>query len=379
MALVWTEEQELLRDAARGFIEEHTPVAELRRIRDEVDPDGFSRPLWKEMAELGWAGIPFGEEFGGAGLGYTELGVVMEECGRALVATPLVGSVALGGSAVAIAGNEAQRKEILTPLCAGKRLLTAGFQEGPHHRPHHVATLAERAGNDWVLRGAKDFVIDGHVADEIVVLARTSGATDAREGLGLFVVDAEAPGVSRQRRIMVDGRNAARIELDGVRLPAGAVLGEPGEAATALDAVLDRATACLCAEMLGGIQTVFDRTLDYLKVRKQFGVPIGSFQALKHRAARMFIEAELSKSVVLEALHAVDEGSDDRSLIVSIAKAKLGDTAQLISNEGVQMHGGIGVTDEEDIGLFLKRCRVQQRTFGDVGFHRDRYAALSGY
>jgi alkylation response protein AidB-like acyl-CoA dehydrogenase len=379
MALVWTEEQQLLREVTRSFIEENAPISELRRIRDEVDPDGFPRSQWKEMAELGWAGVPFDEEYGGAGLGYTELGVVMQECGRTLAATPLLASVLLGGTAVALAGNDTQRKEILTPLCSGDRLLTAAVQEGGHHRPYRVATHARRDGNDWVLSGSKDFVPDGHVADQLIVVARVAGGENDRDGLGLFVVDGDAAGVSRSRRIMVDGRNAATVALDGVRVTGAAALGDPGDAALALDATLDRATAGLCAEMLGGIETAFDKTLEYLKVREQFGVPIGSFQALKHRAAKMFIELELSKTVVLEALQAIDAGSDDAPRLVSIAKAKLGDAAQLISNEGVQMHGGIGVTDEEDIGLFLKRARVQQRMFGDTPYHRDRFAALSGY
>jgi alkylation response protein AidB-like acyl-CoA dehydrogenase len=379
MALVWTDEQLLLREVARTFLDEHAPITELRRLRDDLDPDGFSRAAWKEMAELGWAGIPFDEEYGGAGLGYTELGVVMQECGRTLAATPLVASVLLGGTAVALAGNETQRKEILTPLCAGERLLAMGLQESGHHRPHAVATRAERRGNEWVLTGVKEFVLDGHVADQLVIVARVSGDEAARDGLALFLVDADARGVQRERRIMVDGRNAARVALDGVRVPTGAALGEPGGAAEALDATLDRATAGLCAEMLGGVEAAFDKTLAFLKVRQQFGVPIGSFQALKHRAAKMFIEVELAKTVVLEALQALDAGRENASLLVSVAKAKLGDAAQLVSNEGVQMHGGIGVTDEEDIGLFLKRARVQQRTFGDAAWHRDRFATLSGF
>jgi alkylation response protein AidB-like acyl-CoA dehydrogenase len=379
MPLIWTEEQQLLREVARTFLDEHAPIADLRRLRDEVDPDGFSRAAWKEMAELGWAGIPFDEEYGGAGLGYTELGVVLQECGRTLAATPLVASVLLGGTAVALAGNETQRKEVLTPLCAGERLLAMGLQESGHHRPYAVTTRAERQGDDWLLTGAKEFVLDGHVADQLVIVARVAGSPDDRDGLALFLVDADAPGVRRERRIMVDGRNAARIALDGVRVAGGAALGEPGHAADALDATLDRATAGLCAEMLGGVEAAFDKTLAFLKVRQQFGVPIGSFQALKHRAAKMFIEVELSKTVVLEALQALDTGADDAARLTSIAKAKLGDAAQLVSNEGVQLHGGIGVTDEEDIGLFLKRSRVQQRTFGDAAWHRDRFATLSGY
>ena len=379
MALIWTEDQELLREVARGFLDENAPISELRRLRDDVDPDGFSRPLWKEMAELGWAGIPFDEAYGGAGLGYTELGVVFQECGRTLAATPLVGSVLLGGSAIALGGDDTQREAILPPLCAGERLLAAALQEGAHHAPYHVSTRAEPDGDGWTLNGRKTFVIDGHVADQIIVSARVSGEPGDRDGLALFIVDGGASGLTRSRRIMVDGRNAAELTLNDVQLPKEAALGTPGLGADILDPLFDRAAACMAAEMLGGIETAFDKTLEYLKVREQFGVPIGSFQALKHRAAKMFIEVELSKSVVLEALQSIDDQHAETARNVSVAKAKVSQTAALVSNEGVQMHGGIGVTDEEDIGLFLKRARVQQRTFGDEEFHRDRFAGLAGY
>ena len=379
MALIWTEDQELLREVARGFLDENAPVSELRRLRDDVDPDGFSRALWKEMAELGWAEIPFDEAYGGAGLGYTELGVVFQECGRTLAATPLVGSILLGGSAIALGGDEKQREAILPPVCAGERLLAAALQEGAHHAPYRVSTRAEPNGDGWTLNGRKTFVIDGHVADQIIISARVSGEPGDRDGLALFIVDGDASGLTRSRRIMVDGRNAAELTLEDVRLPEPSVLGTPGRGADILDPLFDRAAACMAAEMLGGIETAFDKTLEYLKVREQFGVPIGSFQALKHRAAKMFIEVELSKSVVLEALQSVDDQRAETARNVSVAKAKVSQTAALVSNEGVQMHGGIGVTDEEDIGLFLKRARVQQRTFGDEDFHRERFAGLAGY
>ena len=377
--LVHGEEQELLRESARGFLDEHCPVAELRRVRDDVDPDGFARPVWKEMAELGWAGIPFDEALGGAGLGWTELGVVLHECGRTLAPTPLFASVAVGGALIDAAGSDDQKREWLAPLCAGDLLLAGAVQEGAHHAPHRVATRAERDGDGFVLTGEKHFVIDGHVADRIVVVARTEGADDARDGLGLFVVDPTAEGVTTERLRMLDGRNAANLRLDGVRVDASAVLGEPGDGGDALDRVCTIAAVATAAEMLGGIEAAFERTLAYLKVREQFGVPIGSFQALKHRAAKMYIELELTKTAVLEALLARDVGDEQADLLASVAKAKAGDAAQRIGDEGVQMHGGIGVTDEEDIGLFLKRFRVQQRQFGDARFHRDRFATLSGY
>ncbi len=379
MALVLTEEQQLLRATAREFLEEKAPLSQLRALRDGKDPVGFSRALWEEMAELGWAGVPFPEEFGGAGLGHVELGVLLEECGRTLAATPLVSTLLLGGNAVLLGGHEALRKDVLSAVCAGRRILALALQEGSRHDPHAVAARAESTGQGYRLSGRKSFVLDGHVADQLVVVARTSGGERERDGLSLFLVDADAPGVAVARTWMVDGRNAARVTLDGVEVDGGALLGEPDRGADLLDAVLDRATAGLCAEMLGLCEEAFARTLAYLKERKQFGVPIGSFQALKHRAARLFIAIELSRSAALEALQAIDAGSDALPQLASAAKAQLSETAFEVGNEAVQMHGGIGVTDEEDVGLFLKRARVAQFTFGDASFHRDRYAALREY
>ncbi len=379
MALVLTEEQELLRETAREFIQEKAPIAQLRRLRDEKDATGFSRELWGEMAGLGWAGIPFDEEYGGAELGLQELGIVLEECGRTLVATPLVSTVLLGGSALALGGNEAQRKDVLTAVSAGERILALAAQEGPRHAPYQVATRAEATRDGFRIHGRKTFVLDGHVADQLVLVTRTSADPGQREGLTLLLVDAAARGVKRTRTIMIDGRNAATIELDGVEVDGGALLGEADRGAELLDAVLDRGAAGLAAEMLGGIETAFSRTLDFLKDREQFGTKIGSFQALKHRAARMFVARELSRSVVIDALQAIDAGDARASEKASLAKAQLGEAAFLIGNEGVQMHGGIGVTDEEDIGLFMKRARVAGQTLGDAGFHRDRFAALRGY
>ena len=379
MPLVLTEEQELLRETAREFVAERAPIAQLRQLRDERDASGFSRELWAEMAQLGWAGIPFPEEFGGAELGYTELGIVLEETGRTLAASPLVSSVLLGGSALWLGGSETQQKEWLPGVCGGETLFALALQEGPHHSPWNVATRAEPDSDGYLLNGAKSFVIDGHVADRLIVVARTSGGEAERDGLTLFCVDASAPGVEFARTTMVDGRNASKLALDGVRAERSDALGGIDAGAELLDAVLDRGAAGLAAEMLGSLDTAFQKTLAYLKQREQFGVPIGSFQALKHRAARMFVQLELSRSVVLDALQALDDGHRDASAKASLAKAQLSDAAQLIANECVQMHGGIGVTDEEDIGLYLKRARVTQFALGDAAFHRDRYASLHGY
>lgn len=303
----------------------------------------------------------------------------MEECGRNLVAHPLLASVLLGGGCVLEGGSDPLKKEVLPEVASGERLLALALQEGPHHDPFQVATRAEASGGTYTLNGEKTFVLDGHVADQLVVAARTSGQPGDREGLTLFLVDAGASGLTVQRTIMIDGRNAAKLTLAGVAVDASRVIGEPDRAADVLEPVLDRATACLCAEMLGTFTEAYERTLTYLKTREQFGTVIGSFQALKHRAAEMFVEIELARSIVLDALSALDEGREDAAMVVSCAKARCNDTIFLVGNEGVQMFGGIGVTDEEDIGLFLKRARVAQHTLGGSGYHRGRFASLEGF
>ncbi len=379
MSLVLTEEQELLQQTAREFVKQRSPVAKLRELRDSRSPDGFSRELWKEMAELGWVGIVFPEEYGGAGLGYAELGLVIEECGRQLVAESFLSTVLLGGNAVLLAGNETQRKDVLPAVCAGERILAMAHQETSRHDPYRNALRAEASGGGYRLSGEKVFVLDGHVADQLVVVARTSGAVDDREGISLFLVNPDAKGMSTTRTYLVDSRNAARIRFEGLEVDRSALLGEAGRGAAILDRVLDRATVGLCAEMLGGIQEAFDRTLAFLKERAQFGVPIGSSQALKHRAGEMFCQIELARSVVLEALRALDEERADAPELASLAKARCADTYFLVGNEAVQMHGGIGVTDESEIGFFLKRARVAQMTLGDAAYHRDRFARLRGF
>ncbi len=245
--------------------------------------------------------------------------------------------------------------------------------------PHAIAATARRSGGGFRLDGEKRFVLDGHVADLVIVVARTAGAPGERRGITLFLVPADAKGLTRTRTVMVDSRNAAALRLDGIELGEESVLGGVDDGADLLDPVLDRARAGLAAEMLGSAAAAFERTVLYLQERKQFGVPIGSFQALKHRAAAMFCEIELTRSAVTAALAALDAGSDDAGALACLAKAKAGDAFFLVGNEGVQMHGGIGMTDEHEIGFFLKRARVAQATFGDSAFQRDRYASLMGY
>jgi alkylation response protein AidB-like acyl-CoA dehydrogenase len=379
MALALTEEQQLLKQTALDFFKERAPIKALRKLRDSKDAAGFSRELWQEVAELGWAGIIFPEEYGGSDFGYFGLGLVLEAAGRTLAATPLFSTVLLCGSAVLLGGNETQRRTVLPEIAAGKRILALAVDEGPRHQPLQIALKASKAGGSYKLDGEKVFVLDGHVADQLIVAARTAGKPGDTQGITLFLVDAKAAGITRTRSFMVDSRNAARIRFQNVSVGAEAVLGEVDHGAGVLEQVLDRGRIGLAAEMLGSAAEAFERTLNYLKTRKQFGVPIGSFQALKHRAAEMFCEIELAKSVVLDSLSALDERRNDVPQLASLAKARLSDTLFLVSNEGVQMHGGIGMTDEEEIGFFMKRARVAQATFGDAAFHRDRYASLEGF
>ena len=381
MTMILNEEQTMLKDSAKEFCANNTPIAQLRKLRDENSADGFDRGAWQAMAELGWAAIPFPEAFGGLDFGYKGLGVVTEETGRTLAASPLFATVWLGGTALNKGGSEAQKAALLPPLAAGKLLLALALDESHRHNPYAIATEAHKASGGFLLNGKKTFVLDGHVADKLLVVARTSGASDSRAGLSLFLVDRQAAGVKVTRTRMVDSRNAANIEFDGVALGEEALVGELDKAADVLDPTLDIGRIGMAAEMLGGLQECFERTIAYLKEREQFGVPIGSFQALKHRAANMFCEVELSKSCVLEALTALDEGrsTEEVAKLASLAKAKVGETYNLVSREGIQMHGGIGMTDEFDIGFFIKRAAVSEQTLGDVNFHRNRYGELEGY
>ncbi len=381
MPMILNDEQNMLKDSAKDFCSSSAPISQLRKLRDEDNPDAFDRGTWKAMVELGWAGIPWPEEFGGLAFGYKGLGVVTEETGRTLTPSPLVATVWLCGSLINLGGSDAQKSELLPAVASGDLLLGLALEESHRHNPYGIATKAEASGSGYKLTGSKTFVLDGNSADKLIVAARTSGSAGERDGITLFLVDRKSKGVTVTRTKMADSRNAANIELAGVEVDADAVIGAVGKGADVLDQALDIARIGLSAEMLGSLQECFERTIQYLKEREQFGVPIGSFQALKHRAADMFCEVELSKSCVLEALTALDEGRDAKEIakLASLAKAKVGETFNRVSREGIQMHGGIGMTDEFDIGFFLKRAAVAEQTFGDVNFHRNRYGELEGY
>ena len=379
MPLVLNEEQRLLRETAREFLDGNAPVAALRELRDNRDATGFAPELWGKMAELGWASIILPEEYGGLDFGFMGLGVIMEEAGRSLTASPLFASAVVGASAILLGGDDQQKQSLLPAIATGELTLALALEESHHHRPSRISTLAVRDGDSFVINGSKTFVLDGHCADKLLLVTRSEGEERAEDGLTLFLVDRENPGISVERTIMVDSRNAANIRCENLRLGKDAVVGEIGNAWPVLDAVLDRGRVALAAEMMGLALEAFERTVAYLKEREQFGAKIGSFQALQHRAAIMQADIELCRSVLLQALTAVDETPEQLPMLASLAKTRLNELVLLVTNEAVQMHGGIGVTDELDIGFFLKRARVAIQVFGDSGFHRDRYATLCGY
>ncbi len=321
------------------------------------------------------------EAYGGFEFGYCGLGIVLEETGRTLVPSPLVSTVLLSATAINLAGSEQQKTELLPSVAAGESVIAFALEETALHNPSYIELRAESHAGAYVLNGSKQFVLDAQVADKLVVVARTSGQISDTQGISLFVIDAKAPGISIQKLNMVDNRNAGNIVFDNVQIPASALLGDEGNGWAALERTLDIGRIGLAAEMLGSSQEVFERTVEYMKQRTQFGVQIGAFQALQHRAAIMYSEIELCKSLVRKALAELDRGdeAEDIPALASMCKAKLSEISELISNEGVQLHGGIGMTDEFEIGFFLKRARVAQQTLGDAGFHRDRYASLRGF
>ena len=371
---VLTEEQTMLRDAARTWTQEKSPVAALRKARDAGT--GFDASAWAEMGQMGWAGVVVPEAYGGSDFGYLGLGLILEETGRTLTSSPLLSTALAGASALILGGSDAQKEAWLPKIAAGEIIAALAVDEGAHHAPERTAATAAKSGDGYVLSGSKTFVLDGLNADLFIVAARESGKPGETAGVSLFLVPAGTAGLTVSPLKLADSRAHAQLTLSDVKLGAGARLSGGYDT---LEQTLDRARAGLAAEMLGQAAQAFDVTLDYLKTRRQFGQLIGSFQALQHRAAKMYSELELSRSAVEVALAAIDAGANNIPELVSLAKARMGDTLHLISSETVQMHGGIGMTDEHDAGLYLKRARVAEAAFGGQTYHRDRYARIHGY
>jgi len=383
MRFALTEEQQLFSDSARRFLQARSPVAAQRRLRDAHAPDGFDRGLWSELAGMGWSGVLVPEEYGGVGFGLAGAGLIAEETGRTLTASPLLSTAVLGVTAL-LQGVSARRRAELLPAIASGELLTAlAVDERPRHAPHEIATHAVVTAAGFRLTGNKTFVLDGHVADWLIVAARTVDASLAdpagRDAIGLFLVNRRAPGVTIERTLLVDSRIAADLHLQEVEVSRADLLDAPGSGAALLDSLLDAGRAVLAAELVGIAAESLERTLDYLRQREQFGRKVGEFQALQHRAAHLYCEIELARSATSAALRALDARAADSALLVSVAKAKAGDAARLATNEALQMHGGIGMSDEFEIGFFMKRARVAAETFGDSAFHSDRIAHLYGF
>ena len=379
MALVLNEEQQSLKDIAKEFLQKNAPVTHFREIRDTESELGYDPDLWKQMVDLGWSGILVPEEYGGFDFGMVGMGSILEEMGKMLTPSPLFSTGVLGASLISLGGNDKQKQTYLPQIVDGSITTALALEEGNRHSPLSINTEAKKDGKNYTLTGNKTFVIDGHSSNLLIVAARTSGSENDSSGITLFLVDPSINGVEVNKTSMVDSRNSANITLNEVIVSLDDVLGEENNGAALLEEVLDRAQIAISAEMLGNATQAFDITLEYLKERKQFGAVIGSFQALQHRAAEMYSELELTKSSVIAACVAADEQSNDLRRMASLAKFKAGETNHLVTNEAVQMHGGVGVTDEYDVGLYLKRARVTEQIFGNSEYHLDRYASLSEY
>ena len=378
MTFLLTEDQEMLRETAMAFARDELPVTHLRALRDS-GANGKDPATRQKLAELGFFGVIVPEEPGGEHFGLVGLGQILEAQGRTLAATPLLQTALIGASAIQLGGTPAQQAEWLPKIAGGDVTFALALDESAHFNPLNVATEAERNGQGYTLNGEKRFVPDGHHADMLIVVARTFGEAGDRHGLSLFLVPADAKGVSIQELKTADSHGAAHITLTDVMVGEGALIGAADEGADVLEPVLDRAAIGQAAEMLGSSQAAFEMTLEYLQSRKQFGQLIGSFQSLQHRAAKMFTELEMTRSCVAAALSATDEGKTNVAELASLAKARASELVHLVSNECVQMHGGIGMTDVADPGLYMKRARTQEAMYGSASWHRDRYAKLNGY
>ena len=379
MALILNEEQQSLKDIAKEFLQKNAPVTHFREIRDTNNELGYDEVLWKEMVNLGWSGILIPEEYGGFDFGMVGMGSIFEEMGKTLTPSPLFATGVLGASLISIGGNDSQKQTLLPKIVDGSLTTALALEENNRHSPNVISTSATKSSESYEISGEKTFVIDGHSANLLIVAARTEGSIDDESGITLFMLDPKTDGLEITKTSMVDSRNSAQVKLRNVVVSSSDILGGLNNGSGILENVLDRAQIAISAEMLGNASQAFQITLEYIKERKQFGAVIGTFQALQHRAAEMYSEIELTKSSVIAACNAVDENSNDLKRMASLAKFKAGETNHLVTNEAIQMHGGVGVTDEYDVGLYLKRARVTEQIFGNSEYHIDRYATLSDY
>ncbi len=379
MKLILSDEQQFLKDTAQNFARDKTPVTHFREMRDSENSQCWDDAIWKEMVELGWSGILVPEKFGGSEFGMAGISVIMQELGKTLTPSPILSTSVLGVSTVDMLGSDEQKSNFLPKIVSGEITTALAIDEGNHHNPFDVETTANLEGDHWVLNGNKVFVIDGASADIILIVARTSGKARESNGISVFAANKDAKGLNISKISTADSRNYANLEISDLKLEQSTLLGEQDLAGETIEKILDLGRIAISAEMLGNTEEAFEVTVNYLKERKQFGVQIGSFQALQHRAAKMFCEIELTKSAVIAAMHAADENSNELERLSSLAKFQAGETLHLVSNEAIQMHGGIGVTDEYDIGFYLKRARVAEQIFGTSEYHQARYANISGF
>jgi alkylation response protein AidB-like acyl-CoA dehydrogenase len=379
MPLYHTEDQAMLAETVTGFIGDEGAIkTQLRRLRDAADPAGYDPALWRQFAELGLTGICIPEADGGLGLGHVEAGIVLREIGRNLTPSPFLSTAVIGATALGAASDDVKGR-YLPGIIAGETVLALALDEGAKHRPERIALKAERAGNGFRLTGRKDFVVHGATADALIVAARTSGADSDADGITLFAVPRDAAGIGHNAVRLVDSAMASHVTFEGVEVDGGAVIGDVDGGRALLEKVLAAGRIGTAAELTGVGSGAFALTTDYLKTRKQFGKLIGEFQALQHRAAHLYSELEIADAAVIKAQQLLDAGSAKADVMVSVAKAKAGLAANLAVREGVQMHGGVGMTDEFDVGLYMKRDRALAEFLGDAAYHADRVATLSGY
>jgi acyl-CoA dehydrogenase len=374
MALIINEEQQMLKTSTKEFLDLKSPLSSLRDLRDNSYKT-HDKDLWMEIVEMGWTALIIPEKYNGLNFGYVGLGQVLEEMGRKLTLSPIVSTVLLSSTLISLSKNEILKAKLFQEIMNGSKLVSVAHEEGVHHNPNMLNSLLSKKGEGYVLNGNKNFVIDGSVSDYIIVSSKDESGSNTM----LVLLDSKSDGISFNNKVHMDSRTYSDISFNNVKVEESSLLSQGNDGNSILEKTFDITRVGLAAEMLGSIQEAFEMTMSYLKEREQFGVKIGSFQALQHRSAIMFGEIELCKSIVLKSLQAIDSDDSNLPKLASLAKAKLGMTFKLVSNEAVQMHGGIGVTDDADVGFFLKRARVIQRTLGDSNYHLDRLAKMNNY
>ncbi len=378
MPLALNEEQRMLRDTARDFLQDNAPVGLMRQLRDDDNVKGYSEDLWQQMIDMGWPAVAIPEQYGGLGFGFVGVGAILQEAGKTLANSPFFNTVALGAAAIIHGGNEQQQADLLPKIAHGEMRLALAHEESNHHKSSRIECQCIIDENQLTINGCKQFVAEGGNADLLIVSLRSQPTSKSAAGITLALVDPKTPGITVKKITMIDSRNYVHIDFSNVTISTDNILGKAHHGLALLDKTLDHGRICLAAEMLGGAQAMLDKTVEYLKDREQFGRKIGAFQALQHRAAKMFAELEIAKSAVIHALSAIDH-DEDLAMVASTAKTLANDTYRLITDEAVQMHGGIGLTDEMDVGFYLKRCRVSIQSLGDSGFHKNRFATIQHF